>query len=185
VKGARAFIALELDAPLRARIAALQASLSALASGVRWVAADGIHLTLRFLGESSPAALAALDPALRAAAGACTSSQAAVSGIGMFPERGSPRVLWIGVALPAPAVALQAACEAAAVAAGFPREARPFRPHLTLGRWRERCSRPALPPAELGVARLERLVIFRSELRPEGALYTPLAEFPLGGARAA
>jgi len=74
------------------------------------------------------------------------------------------------------------ACERAAREVGFEPESRPFRPHLTLGRWRDRCPRPALPVAELGPARLESLALFRSETAPAGAVYTPLARFRLGPA---
>jgi 2'-5' RNA ligase len=98
----------------------------------------------------------------------------------MFPQRGSPRVLWLGLDVPPPVVDLQAACERAARAAGFEKEERPFRAHLTLGRWRESTPRPELLPADLGSTRLEALVLFRSDLRPDGAVYTPLARFPLG-----
>jgi 2'-5' RNA ligase len=76
--------------------------------------------------------------------------------------------------------ALQAGCEAAAVAAGFPREARRFSPHLTLGRWRDRAARPELPAVDLGSSVLDTLVLFRSELRPEGAVHTQLQRFELG-----
>jgi 2'-5' RNA ligase len=90
-------------------------------------------------------------------------------------------VLWLGVELPAPVLALQAACEAAAVAEGFEPETRPFRSHLTLGRWRERAPRPALPDVDLGTLALRELVLFRSQLRPSGAVYTGIARFPLQG----
>jgi 2'-5' RNA ligase len=103
-----------------------------------------------------------------------------VVGLGLFPERGSPRVLWLGLELPQPMTELQAACEASAVAAGFSRETRPFSPHLTLGRWRDRAARPELPAVELGPVALDTLVLFRSELRPDGAVYTELARFGLG-----
>jgi 2'-5' RNA ligase len=75
---------------------------------------------------------------------------------------------------------LQADCEAAAIASGFPPERRDFKPHLTLGRWRDPAPRPKLPAADLGPVVLDRLVLFRSELRPAGAEYSPLAVFPLG-----
>jgi 2'-5' RNA ligase len=68
------------------------------------------------------------------------------------------------------------------VAAGFPREERSFHPHLTLGRWRDRARRPALPDVNLGSGRVDRLVLFRSQLAPSGSVYTPLATFPLAGA---
>ena len=67
------------------------------------------------------------------------------------------------------------------MAAGFDPDARPFRAHVTLGRFRERARRPHLPEVDLGAALLDRLVLFRSELKPSGAVYTPLASFVLGG----
>jgi 2'-5' RNA ligase len=90
-------------------------------------------------------------------------------------------VLWLGIELPASLLALQAGCESAAVAAGFPRESRPWSPHLTLGRWRDRAARPELPAVDLGATPLQTLVLLRSELRPEGALYTELQRFDLAG----
>jgi 2'-5' RNA ligase len=103
-----------------------------------------------------------------------------VGEVGLFPERGSPRVLWLGVRLPQPVFVLQAACERAAVEAGFAPEPRPFRPHLTLGRFKERARRPEPPARDLGATRLDALVLFRSQLQQGGAVYTPLERFPLG-----
>ncbi|HKC11173.1 MAG TPA: RNA 2',3'-cyclic phosphodiesterase, partial [Vicinamibacteria bacterium] len=149
-------------------------------AGVRFVRPEGIHLTLRFLGPTLPAQIQRLGPRLQRAAAACPPSEARVAGLGVFPPRGRPRVLWLGVSLPPPVLALQTACEEAAVGVGFPPETRPFRSHLTLGRWREGAPSPELPAADLGPVSLETLVLYRSELRREGALYTPLASFPLG-----
>jgi 2'-5' RNA ligase len=89
-------------------------------------------------------------------------------------------VLWLDMALPEPVLQLQAACERAAVAAGFEPEARPFRSHLTLARFGDEERTPPLPRPDLGEARLERVRLFRSELRPQGPLYTALGTFPLG-----
>ena len=178
----RAFVALELEPTLRAALGELQARLRPRLGDVKLVRPDAVHLTLRFLGEATPAQVEALVPALAAAAATCPPVAARAAGLGCFPESGSPRVLWVGLELPPPVLELQRACESAARAAGFDAEARPFRPHLTLGRWRSRAARPELPPVELGVARLDSLVLFRSRTRPEGATYTPLARFPMGSA---
>jgi 2'-5' RNA ligase len=177
----RAFVALELDQALKDHITESNRRLKEQLNGVRWVSAENLHFTLRFLGASSPESLERLEHALRIAATACPACEAKVSGLGMFPERGSPRVLWLGTELPEPVFRLQEACEAAAVATGFPPESRPFRSHLTLGRFREGAARPTLPSVEPGVARLERLILFKSDLRRAGAVYTPLQEFRLGG----
>lgn len=175
----RAFVAFELDAELRARIADAASGLRDAIAGVRFVAPVGIHLTLRFLGRTRPDQVEALRTSLQAAAAACPPLPVRVSGLGLFPASGPPRVLWLGIAAPAPLAELQAACERAACAAGFPAEARPFTPHLTLGRWRERAPRPRLPELDLGATVLETLSLVRSEPRPEGSRYTALLRFPL------
>jgi RNA 2',3'-cyclic 3'-phosphodiesterase len=177
----RAFVALELDADVRARIGGLIAQLRPSITRVRWLEPDALHVTVRFLGYAPAAALVELQGPLAEAAARCPPAQAPVRGLGLFPERGRPRVLWLGVAVPPAFAGLQAECERAAVAAGFPPEPRAFRPHLTLARWSQLDRRPALPPVDLGLARLERLVLFRSEPRRGGSVYTPLAAFPLGG----
>ncbi len=177
----RAFVALELDQELRDRLARTADELRGQAAGVRVVAAQGIHLTLRFLGPSQPAQLERLKPALAAAAGACAPLAVGVRGASMFPDRGAPRVLWLGLEATPALLALQAACEAAARAAGYAAERRPFHAHLTLGRWRERAPRPVLPELDLGTTVLRRLVLFQSELRPQGARHTPLEVYALAG----
>jgi len=176
----RAFVGMPLDADMRARIAATVAGLQDRVPGVRWTVDVAFHLTLRFLGPSSPERLASLEGPLRHAAAACRAAGARFAGLGTFPERGAPRVLWLGASLAPALLELQAACESAAQAAGFPREPRRFHAHVTLGRWRGRAERPSLPPADLGVTVLKSLVLFRSELKPTGAAYSPLATFPVG-----
>jgi 2'-5' RNA ligase len=179
----RAFVALELDAPLREALAELQARLRPRLGGVHLARPEGIHLTLRFLGSTTPPQIETLRPLLAGAASACPPAAVPVAGLGTFPDRGSPRVLWLGLEVPPAVHDLQKACERAALAAGFEKEDRPFKAHLTLGRWRDRAPRPDLPAVDLGTTRLETLVLFKSELRPGGAVYTPLDRFALGRPR--
>jgi len=177
----RAFVALELGVEVREVIEKLTASLRPRVSGARWVRPDAVHLTLRFLGDTPPARIEQLLPPLAAAAAGCEPIEARLAELGTFPGPGKPpRVLWLGIRLPTPALALQATCERAAVTVGFPPEERPFRGHLTLARFRERVLRPALPPVDLGAVPLRTLALVRSELRPGGAVHTPIARFPLG-----
>jgi 2'-5' RNA ligase len=175
----RAFVALDLPAEARARLGAAIDALRPRLAGAKWVRPDGIHLTLRFLGPSAPEALERLKPLLASAAAACPAADVRLEGFGLFPERGAPRVLWVAAPMPAACLELQRACEAGAVACGYEPEARAFSPHLTLCRWRERAPRPRLVPQDLGVARLDTLTLLSSQLRPGGAVYTPLASFPL------
>jgi 2'-5' RNA ligase len=184
-KAIRAFVALPLPDAVRREVAGVIARLSAALPEVRFVRDEGVHVTLRFLGWTRAETLAAIEAPLARAAAACPPFEMAIRGLGTFPERGSPRVLWLGLDLPAPARQLQAACEEAAVTTGLEAEARAFHPHLTLGRWRGRTRRPALPEVDLGSARTSELILYRSDIRPAGSVYSPLAVFPLGGATSA
>lgn len=184
-KSIRAFVALPLPDGVRRGVAGLIARLSPSLPDVRFVRDESVHVTLRFLGWTRADTLAAIEAPLALAAAACPPFEMAIRGLGTFPDRGSPRVLWLGLDLPAVAHRLQAACEKAAVVTGFEPEARAFHPHLTLGRWRGRTRRPALPDADLGSARASELILYRSDIRPAGSTYIPLAAFPLGGAASA
>jgi len=181
-KAIRAFVALPLPDELRAGVADVVRRFKEALPDVRYVHDDSAHVTLRFLGWTSAEMLAALEGPLRAAAAQCPPGLMTVRGLGLFPERGSPRVLWMGLVLPPPVYELQRRCEQIAVDAGLEPEPRAFHPHLTLGRWRERARRPTLPGADLGSAAVDRLILYRSDIRPSGSTYLPLAEFPLAGA---
>jgi 2'-5' RNA ligase len=177
----RAFVALDIPAPTRARIASLLETLRPGVPGVRWLAPDSIHLTLRFLGEAGSAQLSALRPRLAEAAAAAGRSPAVVRGLGTFPERGRPKVLWLGTELPEGLIALQRACERAAVDSGFAAETRPFRSHITLGRWLlgPAARRPTLPETDLGPVCFESVVLYKSDLTPAGAVHEALHRFLL------
>ena len=176
----RAFVALELPARVRAALGKTIDGLTPAVPSIRWADPAQTHLTLRFLGWTTRERLSVLETRLAALAGATPALSARVGGLGLFPPSGRARVLWVGVALPPEGTKLQADCEAAAVASGFPPERRDFKPHLTLGRWRDPAPRPRLRDADLGSAVLDRLTLFRSELRHTGSEYTPLASFTLG-----
>jgi 2'-5' RNA ligase len=175
----RAFVAVELKDQTRARLAELMRSLHGVVTGARWVRPEGIHLTLRFLGYARRTVLDSLVPALRRAVEDCPATAANIAGLGVFPESGRPRVLFVNISVPPSVLRLQEACERAAVAAGFEAETRPFRPHLTLGRFKEPARRPELPEADLGPTRLETLVLYRSQPGAAGSVYTPLETFAL------
>jgi 2'-5' RNA ligase len=175
----RAFIAFPVDDLLREKLAALQAELAPGLPKLRLARPSECHVTLRFLGSVDPSLFGALEGSVRSAAESCPRGDARVAGLDLFPERGSPRVLVVGVELPPPMIAFQAACEAAAASLGLAPESRPFRPHLTLGRWKDRVRRPSLPDVDLGLLPLAEAVLFRSDLRPGGAVHSALARFPL------
>jgi 2'-5' RNA ligase len=178
----RAFVALDVPPAVRERLSDVARELEERLPAFRPVAEDNIHLTLRFLGTTSPDAVTRLTASLGPIAGQCAPAEAAVTELGTFPARGRVRVLWAGLDLPPRFTELHLACEQLARHEGFAPEERAFAPHLTIGRWREPALRPELPPLAPMACRVEHLVLWRSDLFARGPQYTALARFPLGAA---
>jgi 2'-5' RNA ligase len=180
----RLFLAVDPPAATRERLRGLIARLSAAPSGWRFVRAEGIHLTLRFLGEVPAERDAALRPAFREVARATPPFRLRAAGLAAFPHRRRPRVLVVPLAGEPPARLEQLAhdVEQAARAAGFAAETRRFRPHWTLAR-AVRGGRAALPQdaglADETIAVVELLLV-ESTLGPSGARYTVRDVYPLG-----
>ncbi len=95
----RTFVAIELDEPLRTAIMRVQGKFRRLAppGSVKWVAPDGIHLTLKFLGDTPPSRLGEIEAALRAACAGVAPFEFSVEGRGCFPNTRRPRVVWVAV----------------------------------------------------------------------------------------
>lgn len=191
-KELRVFCAVELPAEVRQRAAAHAARLRERFGEVRasWPRAEGLHLTLKFLGEIEESRVALLQAAAARAAEKSQAFGLTIEGAGAFPPRGAPRVLWLGVRDPSGGLAqLQSRLEDECAGSGFEREERPFRPHLTLARLRvPQGARPlaqfhqetGFEPAEF---RVSELVVMLSELGPGGSRYTPLSRHALGARR--
>jgi RNA 2',3'-cyclic 3'-phosphodiesterase len=158
------------------------------ARDVAWVAPGNLHLTLKFLGSVPEARIDAVAGALREASGDASPFEARLRGLGAFPSARRPRVVWAGVTEgAADMIELARRVDAALAALGFPRDERPFSPHVTLGRVREPGRSPALTEAldsaatrEFGRMRVPSASLMRSELGPGGARYTELATVRLG-----
>jgi 2'-5' RNA ligase len=156
------------------------------------VAPGNLHLTLKFLGAVGQARLEAIVGALGGAASAVSAFDAEFVGLGAFPSPARPRVVWAGVTAGAgPMTELAGRVDEALARLDFPREARPFSPHVTLGRVRRPERNAALTEAlqraadrGFGRLRVARASLVRSELGPRGARYTELAAVSLGGAGA-
>lgn len=184
-RGVRAFAAVAIPAALREALAALQAECRRLGLPARWVRPEGIHLTLKFLGET-PRLAAAAESLAEAGAGV-PGFRLRAEGLGVFPDPRRARVLWVGVADDSGRLAtLVQRLEAAFAQRGFPHERRPFRAHLTIGRFAGSCPSETLAEAlarhrgrALGEIPVEALVLFESELRPEGARYREIARVAL------
>lgn len=188
----RTFIAIELDEPVRAALGMVQDELKPRVpkGSVRWVDPAGIHLTLKFLGETPATRLPAIEAALRAACAPFSPLDLIVEGRGCFPNFRRPNVIWVAIRDRGSALArLQRAIEEHIAPLGWPAEKRPFRPHLTLGRV-NRDLRPdeqaavgaaveAFEVEQIATVRVTSVSLMRSDLRPTGAVYTRLFEVAL------
>ena len=189
--GLRAFIAIHLSQEARLQLFDTIRSLeSEIPSGVRWVDPEGIHLTLKFLGDIDPALVADVLGAMEQAASGSLPFHLHLNGLGVFPNEGRPRVLWAGLGGDLDALgALQEKLEAAMSGLNFPRERRTFNPHLTLGRVRDGVSAVARQRVGSVVSwssldgadswPVNAVHLMRSNLTPDGAVYSSLGSVPL------
>jgi 2'-5' RNA ligase len=181
----RAFVALRLDDAIRARLAEAVERLRPDLRDVAWVAADDVHVTLKFLGAVEAARVDAITAELASALAGVPAFDLVVSGLGAYPSAEHPRVLWAGVGEGAEAtVRLAGRIDTALVSLGFEREGRPFSPHVTLGRVRRprrdaRLAAALDAGATFGRQRVARASLMRSDLSARGARYTELAALPL------
>jgi 2'-5' RNA ligase len=184
----RVFCAIELPEDVRAlagrHIARLRGEFPRLKVG--WDREEKLHLTLKFLGEIEAARVENLSRAAHAAADSVRAFELSIEGAGVFPPRGLPRVLWLGVKDDSGGLArLHERLEEECASEGFPREARAFRPHLTIARLRN--SEGVRPLASLHAATdfvsrpfdARELVVIRSQLGPGGSRYTVLSRHAL------
>jgi 2'-5' RNA ligase len=192
----RLFIAIDLDEASKRAAAALGPEVaerlySAGAvdrKGVTWVSAHNLHLTLRFLGEVeeglSRQLVTQIGPRFRTPAFDLT-----LSGLGVFPPGGPPRVIWIGVKGAGDSLAaLFQEVESRLRGLRFEPESRGFQAHLTLGRFRTRAGQRArdlictrIPSQDIGPSPIDHVTLYQSELSPRGPTYTVLARGPLSG----
>jgi 2'-5' RNA ligase len=154
------------------------------------VAAENIHLTLKFLGEISPASVELLSQALRAECDQHAPFDITVNRLGCFPNSHRPRIIWIGLNIPLELNRLQHKLETATALMGYATEDKPFSPHLTIGRVREQAT-PAelnnihsalekLHVGSLGTFTAQSVHLFKSDLKPAGPVYTSLFSARLG-----
>jgi 2'-5' RNA ligase len=184
----RLFVAIDMEDEARAAIVREQERLGRLLSraGPRWVRPEQLHLTLAFIGEIDPARLTPIADAL-SRDHARAPFQLVFGGLGVFPAHGAPRVLWIGVAEgESSVVELQEEVARRLGGVGVTSEERPFRPHLTLGRWRDgrgfdRSRLVAAAPAPIPGGTVEAVTLYESRLSPSGAAHVPVARGRLVG----
>jgi 2'-5' RNA ligase len=188
----RSFIAIELSEEAKKGLARLRKELERDEHKfVKWVDPGGIHLTLKFLGNIPSKRVTEITEAMKRAAQGISPFLLEISGLGAFPNLKQARVLWVGVGGELDKLStLQQNIDSALAALGFPKEERPFVPHLTLARIRERTSAPegsgfgelvgSATFEDKYPVEVEAIKLMRSQLTPAGALYTCLSVAGLG-----
>ena len=186
----RAFVAIELPNEVKAQLAEEQKDLAAGLTGVKWVAPDGIHLTLKFLGNVAETRLGEIELALKRAVTGVPPFELRVGDRGAFPNSRRPEVVWLSVGGQTDRLTeLFRNVENAMTELGWAPEARAFSPHLTLGRVRREAENEMKKHLAERLAKADDRVsagftvgsvsLMRSRLTPTGAVYSRLAEFPL------
>lgn len=186
----RTFVAIELPEEVRRQIEMVQAILKEAQAPVKWVEPKNVHITLKFIGEIPEERLEPLFQGVQSGLKGAGPFYLKLSGIGAFPNLKRPRVIWIGVNRgKEELVRLQQSVERNICAHGFPQEEREFSPHLTIGRvkslWGLADLVRRIKTVEFvsGDIIVEGVVVVRSDLTPQGPIYTTLKKYLLSGRR--
>jgi 2'-5' RNA ligase len=184
----RLFVAVELSQDIKRVLARAQGSLAEFGRMVRWARYEQMHLTLKFLGEVADDRVEQVCSSIESAALGSSPFQLGTRRAGCFPPGGKARVVWVGLAEESGELMdCQRRIEEALEQVGFPRERRPFSPHLTLGRVKDDKSGGRLRDAVAALAipevrqTVDSVVLVKSDLLPQGARYTQVGGWPLGG----
>ena len=181
----RLFIAIEIPAEVRRRLAEIEKELMASGADVKWVPEGNFHATLKFLGYVDEDRVEQVSRAVESAVKDSSAFEAALSGVGAFPNPRRPSVVWVGITSGVEEMkALAAKVEDALEPLGFAREERPFSAHITLGRTRSprnadklREIIERLREENVGPFEVEGVAVMKSDLRPTGPTYTCMADF--------
>jgi 2'-5' RNA ligase len=184
----RSFLAIELPKPILKKIEEVQGDLRSAHADVRWVNPEKIHLTLKFFGNIEESRIDSIFKSIEEPARRTPPFSLKVRGVGAFPSMKSPRVIWLGLVNGSESLtSLQIQIETQLEKIGFQPEDRPFHPHLTLGRMKSSRGKDELGgrmekhrEEEFGDFQVERLILFKSDLKPSGPIYTVLREVKLG-----
>jgi 2'-5' RNA ligase len=190
----RAFIAIDLSESMRN---AIRDQITRIAGvlpkgAIRWVRVEGIHLTLKFLGDITHDKISSIESVMEHATANIQRFRFQVSELGCFPRVSRPRVLWIGVQEHSGALeSIQSVLTQGLEGLGFERERRTFHPHLTIGRVKRHVRREEVKLISrvmqeekigiLGEVEVQQVLLIRSDLQPSGAVYTHLTSAELKG----
>jgi RNA 2',3'-cyclic 3'-phosphodiesterase len=187
----RVFIAIELSEHVCDAIQKQTTRLRQLLGNdlIRWVPTQNMHLTLKFLGDTATSHLDFIKQLLTREANSHQQFTLQLSGLGAFPNSRRPRLLWIGIHAPADLASLQKSIESGTTRLGYEQEERAFSPHLSIGRVRQNLSPPEMQKirtaldtiqlGNIGLARVDFIHLYKSDLQPSGSIYTKLFSAPL------
>jgi 2'-5' RNA ligase len=184
----RTFIAFELPPAVIALLENVQQELKRLKIRARWVRPENIHLTLKFLGDISPDDIDKIGTAMAGAAVDFSPVSVSVGGIGVFPGIKRPRVIWAGLGGDIRSLLdLHSRLAGKLAEAGFPKDKKSLKAHLTLGRIKQAANPATLRRMMTGYAGLSSeeftfnpAILFKSDLKPSGAVYSKLKQAKLG-----
>jgi RNA 2',3'-cyclic 3'-phosphodiesterase len=179
----RVFIAIDLPNQIRDTLRQIQRELRSLTDSARWVAPESIHITLKFIGEVPEKRIEDINTALRGLS--WKNFTVTVRGVGFFPGTRSPRVFWAGMEAPT-MKGLTEQLDTRLERIGLDKEKRAFRPHITLARAKDTRIDSSLVLAateyedhKFGSFTVDRVFLFKSTLKPSGAVYEKLKEYLL------
>jgi 2'-5' RNA ligase len=184
----RSFIAIELPEEVKSALFRIQDELKESRADIRWVKTDNIHLTLKFLGDIDGKNIGNIVQQIEGACAKYSFFELEISGIGVFPNMRSPRVLWAGIQHEDAFAGLQSEIENGLASIGYKRERRRFSPHLTLGRFRSAKGKASISERielhkndRIGSIAVRTISLMESKLSPAGAQYSRVAEVALTG----
>ncbi len=180
----RTFVAIELDTKIKNILSALIQKLNTSNTNIRWIKSQGMHLTLKFLGEVGESKITEVESVLGDIAADSSPFPLHLKGTGTFPSGARiPRIVWIGIEKNENLKNIQTRVENELHKIRFPKEKRNFHPHLTLGRVKGLQNlQPVIKTlseyktSDFGIMSVDRLTLFKSTLKPSGAEYTILSE---------
>ncbi|HXX64186.1 MAG TPA: RNA 2',3'-cyclic phosphodiesterase [Bacteroidota bacterium] len=183
----RTFIAVEIPDGIKKEMEKAQEQLKRSGADAGWTRPEGIHLTLKFLGEVMEAKIDEIKNTLTRAVGDMGRFRLEIGGAGAFPNSKNPRVVWLGVSGDIDKLeALWRSVEDSMTAIGFDREERAFSPHLTLARikylrprfsWQKAID--GIKDIRLAGFEVDHISLMKSELKPSGAVYSEIARADL------
>jgi 2'-5' RNA ligase len=188
----RSFLAFELPLEIKNVVARVSEELRQSTLNARWVKVDNIHLTVVFMGNIETEDIPAIAGGVKEVCQAFGAFDLSLKGIGCFPNRRNPRVLWLGLDGDLePMSEFRDALQGHLTDFGIKEEKRKFKPHLTLGRFRKPKKMDSKEDQLLSkyedisssVCSLKELILFKSDLKPTGAVYTKVEAWPLKGDR--